>query len=104
MLSQSQISHLSAVQARYTDQLMRKPHVVGVAVGQAQRGGKITDEPALIVLVNHKLPFDQIDDEARIPNSLEGIRVDVQEIGDLLADISATSLDFSANTDVPPPA
>ncbi len=76
-----QVQRASEVQARYADDLMRKPHVVGVAVGYASQGGKATPEIGLVVMVDEKLPPDQLDPQDMIPSELDGVRVDVQETG-----------------------
>ena len=56
-------------------------HVVGVAVGYASQGGKATPEIGLVVMVDEKLPPDQLDPQDMIPSELDGVRVDVQETG-----------------------
>ncbi|MFN8448940.1 MAG: hypothetical protein U0521_10185 [Anaerolineae bacterium] len=76
-----QVQRASEVQARYADDLMRKPHVVGVAVGYASQGGKATPEIGLVVMVDQKLPPDLLAPQDMIPSELDGVRVDVQETG-----------------------
>jgi hypothetical protein len=76
-----QVQRASDVQARYADDLMRKPHVVGVAVGYATEGGARTSDIGLVVMVDRKIPFDQLAPEDAIPTELDGVRVDVQETG-----------------------
>jgi hypothetical protein len=79
------MARASAAQAKYTDELMRKPNVVGVAVGLAKEGDQLTNDIALVVLVNKKVPLDQLAPEDRIPSRLDSVRVDVQEVGELRA-------------------
>ncbi|MBC7813071.1 MAG: hypothetical protein H7175_18080 [Burkholderiales bacterium] len=79
------MNQISQVQARYADQLMSKPHVLGVAVGMAQEGGISTGELALVVLVDTKVPSAQLAAEDVIPQHLDGVRVDVQEVGEIYA-------------------
>lgn len=69
------------VQTKYTEQLLRIPHVVGVAIGLRQRGGEYTGEVCLVVLVDQKLPVSELDSNDLIPSELDGVPVDVQEIG-----------------------
>lgn len=76
-----QIRRATEVQARYADDLMRKPHVVGVAVGYASRGGARTPEIGVVVMVDQKVPTAQLAPEDVIPGELDGVRVDVQETG-----------------------
>jgi hypothetical protein len=79
---QARIQRASMVQQKYADQLMRIPGVVGVAVGFATQKGNPTQEIALIVMVQKKIPENQIIDTRMVlPRSLDGVRVDVQETG-----------------------
>jgi len=80
-LMDEQLDSITIVQIKYTDMLMRKPNVIGVAVGYIQERGIMLDERGLVVLVSRKLPESQIPPKDRIPSELEGVRVDVQEIG-----------------------
>jgi hypothetical protein len=74
-----------AVKHVYEDELLAKPNVVGVAIGFRQIGGQITDTLSLVVMVTHKLPQGTLDPEDQIPLTLEGIPVDVQEVGEITA-------------------
>lgn len=85
MSQEDRMAQATAVQAKYTDVLMRKKNVVGVAVGLAQKGGAYTDDVALIVLVKEKVSRERLAPEDRIPPELDGVRVDVQEVGELRA-------------------
>lgn len=76
-----QIKHVTHVQAKYSDLLMRIPHVTGIAVGYARKAGEMTPELSLIVMVDEKVADDDLDPEDRIPRELDGVRVDVQETG-----------------------
>jgi hypothetical protein len=76
-----QIQRASEVQERYKDELMSKPHVVGVGVGFATRHGERTPEVGIVVMVDRKLPTAQLAPEDLIPRELDGVRVDVQETG-----------------------
>lgn len=75
------MDRVTAVQTKYIDELMQKKHVVGVAVGLAQVAGSYTDEIALVVMVDKKIPRDELAPEDRIPHELDGVRVDIQETG-----------------------
>jgi hypothetical protein len=73
------------VQTQYTDMLMRKAHVMGVAVGLALKGGVMTDKVALVVLVDQKLPPEALSADDLVPEELDGVECDVQEIGFIAA-------------------
>jgi hypothetical protein len=85
MSQDEQLARVNAVHAKYRDILMSKPNVVGVAVGLAKQEGVSTGEAALVVMVDKKVPPDELDLSERIPTVLDGVRVDVQEVGTLTA-------------------
>jgi hypothetical protein len=80
-MSQDKTQRAQEVQAKYSDMLMSKPHVQGVGVGLATKGGQFTDEVAIVVMVDEKVPLDQLAPEDRLPDELEGIPIDVQVMG-----------------------
>jgi len=75
------MARIQSIQDRYTDLLMSKPHVVGVGMGKKKRGGEDTDEMALVVMVDQKIARDDLDDDDVLPAHIEGVPVDVQEMG-----------------------
>lgn len=75
----------NAVKRAYSDELMAKPNVVGVGVGFRSRGGEQTDSVAIVVMVDQKLPPEQLAPDETIPSEIEGVPVDVQEVGRLSA-------------------
>jgi hypothetical protein len=76
---------LTQVQVKYANMLMSKPNVVGVAIGYIQENGVTLDEKGLVVMVREKVPESQLPPKDRIPSELDGVRVDVQEFGDITA-------------------
>ena len=79
-------NRILAVKQVYEDELLSKPNVVGVAIGYRRTGGQTTDTLALVVMVTNKVPQNTLDSEDQIPISLEGIPIDVQEVGEITAD------------------
>ena len=75
------IQRVTTIQARYTETLMQKKYVVGVAAGMRKRSGQTTGEVCLVVMVEKKVPEDQLDEEDRIPAEIDGVCVDIQEMG-----------------------
>lgn len=73
--------HLSEIQALYIDELMAKENVVGVGIGLAKEEDEFTEELAIVVMVEKKVPIEDLAEEDIIPSELEGVRVDVQETG-----------------------
>jgi len=82
---QAKTNKIRDVRHRYQDELMAKANVVGVGIGLRQQAGERTDEPALVVMVSKKVPLWQLSPEDIIPATLDGVPVDVQEIGELRA-------------------
>lgn len=78
---EKQVERATDAQARYADTLMSKPHVVGIAVGYTMRSGVRTENVGVIVMVDRKVPQDQLAPEEIIPRELDGVPVDVQETG-----------------------
>ncbi len=60
---------------RHENEFLALPNVAGVGIGE--RGGK----PVIKVFVTEKVPESMLAAEERVPASLEGYEVDVEEIG-----------------------
>lgn len=84
-MKREDLEHVRSVRDAHEADLMRKANVVGVGIGLRQRGGMLTDEPAIIVSVTRKLPLSQLVPEDVIPSELDGVPVDVQVVGELMA-------------------
>ncbi len=69
------------VQNKYTEMLLKIPHVMGVAVGLEKKGSTYTGEVCLVVMVDRKRPASELAPNEVIPSELDGVKVDVQEIG-----------------------
>jgi len=80
-MSEDQTERAKAVQEKYNDELMAKPHVVGTAVGMRKRQGHYTPEVAVVVMVSQKVPESELGPEEKLPKELDGVPVDVQETG-----------------------
>lgn len=79
------VDDIKIVKENYLSELMSKSNVVGVGVGKRNVGGQQTDELALVVMVSEKLPEVQLDKSDLIPRLIDGIPVDVREVGKLEA-------------------
>ncbi len=73
------------VKKAYQEILMSKANVVGVGVGLARRGNVATSQIGLVVLVTRKLPLTMLAEQDIIPREIEGVPVDVQEVGAIAA-------------------
>lgn len=76
-----QTARAMLVQTKYTEALLKLPHVVGVGIGYVIRGGVQTGEIGLVVMVDEKVSAQEIDPVDMIPSELDGVPVDVQAIG-----------------------
>ncbi len=74
-----------AVKQAYASQLMAKANVVGVGVGFHTRHGQRTGQVGLVVMVSQKLPTTQLEPGDVIPHEIEGVPVDIQEVGEIRA-------------------
>ena len=63
--------------------LMQRANVVGVGVGYRWRQGMRTDTVAIVVMVKKKVPASQLDPSDVLPHELDGIPLDIQEVGDI---------------------
>ena len=77
------VEAISKIQADHTDALMKMKNVVGIAIGRKQKEGSSTEELSLVVLVDKKIPKDELTEDELIPDEIDGIPTDVQETGGL---------------------
>ncbi len=82
---QRAIQRAQAVKEAHQGELMAKENVVGVGIGFCYKDGIKTDEVGLVVMVSEKMPPSQVKSEALIPKSIDGVPVDVQEVGQIRA-------------------
>ena len=85
MDSHDEMSKIRAVKAKYERRLLKKRNVVGVGIGYREIGGKLTEQVALTVMVEKKQPLASLRKRDIIPSELDGVRVDVKEVGKIRA-------------------
>jgi hypothetical protein len=76
----------SELKEQVQQELLKKANVVGIGVGLRQRGGELTGEVALIVMVRKKVSDSILAPEDRIPAEINDVPVDVLEVGHLRID------------------
>jgi len=59
--------------------------VIGVGIGFREKDGQMTDQMALIVSVSKKLSTSEVSAADFIPIEIEGVPVDVKEVGEIRA-------------------
>ena len=69
---------IRVVKARYEAQLLEKPNVIAVGIGLQPDNA----EPVIVVSVTNKVPLDLLDEDQRVPKTLDGFAVRVQAIGE----------------------
>ncbi len=79
------IERASQVKTRYEKELMKRANVIGVGIGYKYKNGQLTDEIVLIVNVSDKKPVAELAKEDLLPREIDGVPVDVQEIGPIRA-------------------
>jgi len=82
---QADYQRARSVKENYEAQLLAKANVVGVGIGMRMRGGESVGDVSLVVMVTHKLPRSQLTPEDIVPGEIEGVSVDVQEVGEFEA-------------------
>lgn len=82
---QDRYEKIRAVKRAHEQELMQKANVVGVGVGVRQRHNALTQDLAIVVFVRRKVPGDQLGPDDAIPAVIDGVPVDVQEVGEFKA-------------------
>ena len=83
--SPGEFEHARAVKQAHEKELLKRANVIGIGVGYQKKEGNWTGQVALVVLVSKKLPAEQLLPKDRLPTSIDGVLVDVQEVGRLAA-------------------
>jgi hypothetical protein len=81
----SEREQVTQVKDLHKEAILAKPNVVGVGTGYKVAGKQKTDELCVVTLVRRKVPKEGLAAEALVPKSIEGVSVDVIEVGDLRA-------------------
>jgi len=79
------VDQVRAIKAKYEQELLSKPNVVGLGIGYREVEGQMTDQVGLIVMVRRKVPRAQLAPQEVIPAQIEGIPTDVREVGEVRA-------------------
>jgi hypothetical protein len=79
------LEEVKRVKAEYEEELMRKPGVVGVAIGHKHIKGRKTNQICIICYVIEKKRVEELEERDIIPKEIEGVLVDVVVSGQLRA-------------------
>ncbi len=80
-LNRAEELRVAEIRARHETELLRYPNAVGVAEGIRTKRGKPTGEPCIVVYVERKIPRAKLEKSEILPSDIEGIPVDVVEVG-----------------------
>lgn len=81
---------ISQVKETSKNSLLSMQNVVGVGVGYQVTSGLKTDEYAIVIMVSRKLPIPALPPEAVLPKNVDGVKIDVIEVGELHAQQART--------------
>ncbi len=85
-MTQNQIiEQIKQVKTKYEQTLLKLPNVVGLGIGFKEKNGVSTEEIALVVNVLQKKAVSDLSPQDIIPPELDGVTVDVQEVGEFKA-------------------
>ena len=73
------------VKAKHKMKLLKMQNVVGMGYGLKYKSGKRTDRDCIVVFVRKKVDLSELRSRDVIPEDLDGVAVDVKEIGILTA-------------------
>lgn len=76
---------MSSAVPEFLDEGRPRENVRGMGVGVKWSNGEPTGEPALLVLVTHKVAPEQMSQADLVPESLAGMQTDVLQVGEVFA-------------------
>ena len=79
------IEEIRAVKDRHEAGLLKKKNVVGLGIGYKEVEGQETGLLSLVVMVRKKESPSQLDATDMVPAEIEGVPVDVKEVGKIVA-------------------
>jgi len=68
---------------KYRNKILPLNHVIGIGYGKKIKNNRATEEDAIVIMVDKKLPEEQLEKRDLVPQTLENIITDVQETGTL---------------------
>jgi len=85
MAAEKGIEEIRAVKDRHEEDLLKKKNVVGLGIGYREVGGQKTEQLSLVVMVRKKELPSQLDATDLVPSEIDGVPVDVKEVGEIVA-------------------
>jgi hypothetical protein len=85
MAERKGIEEIRAIKERHEKVLLKKKNVVGLGIGFKEVKGQETEQLSLVVMVRKKESLSQLDARDLVPCEIEGVPVDVKEVGEIIA-------------------
>jgi len=79
------IEEIRAVKDRHEERLLKKKNVVGLGIGYKEVEGQETGQLSLVVMVRKKESPSQLDATDLVPSEIDGVPLDVKEVGEIVA-------------------
>jgi hypothetical protein len=79
-IKRDELAAIKPVKEAIEDDLLARPGIVGVDIGEKVSGGERTGEPSILVFVEQKKPVEDLPPEEVVPPEVDGIKTDVQEL------------------------
>ncbi|MBL7184022.1 MAG: hypothetical protein ISS50_06195 [Anaerolineae bacterium] len=79
------IEEIRAIKDRHEAGLLKRKNVVGLGIGYKEVEGQETGLLSLVVMVRKKESSSQLDATDLVPSEIEGVPVDVKEVGEIVA-------------------
>ena len=79
------IEEIRAVKDRHEEDLLKKKNVVGLGIGYKEVGCQKTKQLSLVVMVRKKESPSRLEAKDLVPAEIEGVPVDVKEVGEIVA-------------------
>jgi hypothetical protein len=79
-IRRDELAAIKPVKEAIEDDLLARPGIVGVDIGEKVSGGQKTGEPSILVFVEQKKPVEDLPPEEVVPKEVDGVKTDVQEL------------------------
>lgn len=81
----SEYAQIQQAKESHKETILAKPNVVGVGTGYKVKRGQKTAQLCIVTMVSRKIPLAGLPSEALVPKTIDGVPVDVIEVGLLRA-------------------
>ncbi len=79
-IERDELATIRPVKEAIEDELLARPGIVGVDIGEKVSGGQNTGQASILVFVEQKKPVEALPPGEVIPREVDGVKTDVQEL------------------------